>query len=137
MNEKNYDDIIDLPHYVSKTRPRMSRHDRAAQFSPFAALTGYEEAVEETARLTCGRLILDEDHAARLDRTMKFVLDNIDDHPEISVTYFVPDPRKNGGKYMEYTGCIRTFNEYNKIMIFEDEKEIAVNDIYNLIISQK
>lgn len=137
MSGKNYDDIIDLPHHVSKTRPRMSRHDRAAQFSPFAALTGYEDAIEETARLTDSRLVPDEERADWLDRTMKLILEKISSHPEISVTYFVPDARKSGGRYTEHTGYIRTFNEYDRILIFEDGKKIAVSDIYDLKSPQK
>lgn len=132
MNEKNYDDIIDLPHYVSKTRPQMSRRDRAAQFSPFAALTGYEDAAEETARLTDNRLIPDEEWAARLDSAVNLILDNIGNNPEITVTYFVQDLKKSGGKYREYTGCVRTFNEYDKILIFKDGTEIALHDIYDI-----
>lgn len=132
-----YDDIIDLPHHVSKTHPQMSRHDRAAQFSPFAALTGYDDAVDEAARLTESRLVPDEEQAALLDRTMKKILDNIDIRPLIRVTYFIPDKRKSGGRYSEYSGHIRTFNEYDKILIFEDGKKIAVSDIYDLEFSQK
>lgn len=132
-----YDDIIDLPHHVSKTHPQMSRHDRAAQFSPFAALTGYDDAVDEAARLTENRLVPDEEQAALLDRTMKKILDNIDIRPLIRVTYFIPDKRKSGGRYSEYSGHIRTFNEYDKILIFEDGKKIAVSDIYDLEFSQK
>lgn len=132
-----YDDIIDLPHHVSKTHPQMSRHDRAAQFSPFAALTGYDDAVDEAARLTESRLVPDEEQAALLDRTMKKILDNIDIRPLIRVTYFIPDKWKSGGRYSEYSGHIRTFNEYDKILIFEDGKKIAVSDIYDLDFSQK
>lgn len=136
MNEKNYDDIIDLPHYVSQKRPRMSMHDRAAQFSPFAALTGYEEAVEETARLTDSRLIPDEEKSAELDRTIRIILDSIGSRPEITVLYFVPDQRKNGGKYEKYTGFLRAFSDYDRVFIFEDGKKIAVNDIYDLKLTQ-
>ncbi|MBQ8180438.1 MAG: hypothetical protein IJ010_00460 [Ruminococcus sp.] len=132
MNEKNYDDIIGLPHYVSQKRSKMSMHDRAAQFSPFAALTGYEEAVEETARLTDSRLIPDEERSAELDRTIRLILDSIGSRPEITVLYFVPDQKKNGGKYEEYTGFLRAFSDYDRVFIFEDGKKIAVNDIYDL-----
>lgn len=132
MNEKNYDDIIGLPHYVSQKRSKMSMHDRAAQFSPFAALTGYEEAVEETARLTDSKLIPDEERSAELDRTIRLILDSIGSRPEITVLYFVPDQKKNGGKYEEYTGFLRAFSDYDRVFIFEDGKKIAVNDIYDL-----
>lgn len=137
MNEKNYDDIIGLPHYVSQKRPKMSMHDRAAQFSPFAALTGYEEAVAETARLTDSKLIPDEEKSEELDRTIRLILDNIGSFPEITVLYFIPDQRKNGGKYEEYTGFLRAFNEYDRMFIFGDGKKIAVNDIYDIRFSEK
>ncbi len=132
-----YDDIIDMPHHVSETHPQMSRHDRAAQFSPFAALTGYEDAVEEAGRLTNRRIVPDEEKAALLDRTMMEILENISFHPLIHAVYFIPDTRKSGGRYAEYTGCIRTFNEYDKILIFEDGTKIAVSDIYDIEIRQK
>lgn len=132
MSEKNYDDIIDLPHYVSKKRPQMSRRDRAAQFSPFAALTGYEDAVEETARLTDSRLVLTDEQAARLDAAMNIILENIGDSPEISVKFFVKDKLKSGGKYETHRGKIRTFNEYEKKLIFRDGAEIPLNDIYDI-----
>ncbi|MBR3759700.1 MAG: hypothetical protein IKK47_01720 [Ruminococcus sp.] len=137
MKEKNYDDIISLPHYVSQKRPKMPMHDRAAQFSPFAALTGYEEAVAETARLTDFRLIPDEEHSVELDRTIRLILDNIGSSPEITVFYFVPDSRKKGGKYEEYTGSLRTFSDYDRTFIFEDGKKIAINDIYNIRFAEK
>ncbi len=137
MNEKNYDDIIELPHYVSQKRPKMSMHDRAAQFSPFAALTGYEEAVTETARLTDSKLIPDEERSAELDRTIRLILDNIGDRPEITVLYFVPDTRKKGGKYEEYTGALRAFRDYDRTFIFEDGKKIAVYDIYDIRFAEK
>lgn len=132
MSEKNYDDIIDLPHYVSKKRPQMSRRDRAAQFSPFAALTGYEDAVEETARLTDSRLVLTDEQAARLDTAMNIILENIGDSPEISVKFFVKDKLKCDGKYETHRGNIRTFNEYERKLIFQDGAEIPLNDIYDI-----
>lgn len=132
-----YDDIIDMPHHVSETHPQMSRHDRAAQFSPFAALTGYEDAVEEAGRLTNRRIVPDEEKAALLDRTMRKILENISLHPLIHAIYFIQDIRKTGGRYAEYTGRIRTFNEYNKILIFEDGTKIALYDIYDIEVRQK
>ena len=137
MNDKNYDDIINLPHYVSQKRPRMSMHDRAAQFSPFAALTGYEEAVTETARLTDSRLIPDEEHSEELDRTIRLILDSIGSCPEITVLHFVPDQKKNGGKYEEYTGILRAFSDYDRVFIFTDGKKIAVYDIYDIRFAEK
>ena len=97
---KRYEDIIDLPHHVSSTRPHMAIADRAAQFAPFAALTGYGDAVNETARLTDERAVLDEDRKAEIDAALRAVKKNIGEHPELSVTYFKPDDRKTGGSYI-------------------------------------
>ena len=93
----NYDDIIDLPHHVSSTRPRMPMIDRAAQFQPFRALTGYEDAVRETARLTDRRIELTEEEKARLDAALQRLMDSISSRPQVSVTWFQPDKRKAGG----------------------------------------
>ena len=98
-----YDDIIHLPHHVSATRPRMPMLDRAAQFSPFVALTGYEAAVRETARLTDQRVELDESAKAELDRKLRLLL-SLPGQPEASITYFRPDERKEGGAYETVTG---------------------------------
>ena len=92
-----YDDIIHLPHHVSKTRPQMSMLDRAAQFSPFAALTGYEDAIQETGRLTDERMELSDEDRELLDRKWHYLQEIISDRPEITVTYFVPDEKKAGG----------------------------------------
>ena len=94
-----YDDIINLPHYTSEKRPKMSIYDRAAQFSPFAALTGYDAAVMEAARITERRVELSEDSRSELDRTMTILGKIIDTEPHVTVTYFLPDSRKTGGEY--------------------------------------
>ena len=93
----NYDDIIDLPHHVSETHPPMSRADRAAQFSPFAALTGYDAAVRETARMTERRIELDEGVKAELNARLNCILEHLSEHPQVSITYFMPDEKKSGG----------------------------------------
>ena len=95
-----YDDIINMPHHVSASRPRMSMIDRAAQFSPFAALSGYGEAVAETARLTDRKIEIDETDQAILDMKQRILMDAISEHPLITVTYFKKDERKAGGKYL-------------------------------------
>ena len=94
-----YDDIINLPHYISEKRAKMSIYDRAAQFSPFAALTGYDAAVLEAARLTERRVELSEDLRSELDRTMSMLAQILDTEPLVTVTYFLPDSRKSGGEY--------------------------------------
>lgn len=111
MNNSNnmhkYDDIINLPHYTSSKRPRMAMIDRAAQFSPFAALTGYDAAVKETARLTEDRVELDEYQKSALNDRLQILQERLSDTPVISIKYFVPDERKSGGAYCTETGIIK------------------------------
>ena len=102
-----YDDIIHLPHHVSQNHPQMPMLDRAAQFAPFAALTGYEAAVGETARLTAERRELDPQEAEELNRRLSELVARLPDHPEVTVEYFVPDNRKAGGAYVTMTGRVR------------------------------
>ena len=92
-----YDDIINLPHHVSKTRPQMSMVDRAAQFSPFAALTGYDAAIKETGRLTDEKVNLSEEEKEALDRKQQILMEWLGDHPALTITFFVPDEKKSGG----------------------------------------
>ena len=92
-----YDDIIHLPHHVSRIHPQMSMEDRAAQFSPFAALTGYDAAIVETARLTAQRVELDEYERQALNKKLQFISEHLNEHPKVSITCFVPDARKEGG----------------------------------------
>src|ERR1035437_4752031 len=94
-----YDDIIHLPHHISTTHPHMSAYDRAAQFAPFAALTGHDAAIAETARLTERRVELDEYSKADLNQRLCIIQDRMDEQPEVSITYFQPDQRKTGGAY--------------------------------------
>lgn len=102
-----YEDIINLPHHVSDKRPQMSMWDRAAQFSPFAALTGYDDAVTETARLTDDKIELDESAQATLDMKQHILMETISEQPEISVTYFKKDVKKAGGTYLTLTGKLK------------------------------
>ena len=99
-----YDDIINLPHHVSQTRPQMSMIDRAAQFSPFAALTGYDAAIKETGRLTDTKLEIGDEERDVLDRKQQYLQKIVADRPEITITYFVPDEKKAGGSYTSLTG---------------------------------
>lgn len=131
-NHHKYDDIIDLPHHVSATRPRMSMIDRAAQFSPFAALTGYDAAIKETGRLTDERIELSEESRAALDRKQHLLLDNLADRPEISVTYFVPDARKDGGAYVTVTGKVKKIDEFERLLILTDGTKIPLDEIQDL-----
>lgn len=131
-DDRRYDDIIGLPHHVSKTRIHMPAADRAAQFSPFAALTGYEAAVKETARLTDERIELDESSRALLDEKLNLVQEQIADHPKIKVTYFQPDTRKAGGSYVEMVGQVRRIDEYTREIVMMDRSQIPLDQVIAL-----
>lgn len=128
----NYDDIINLSHHVSSTRPQMSMLDRAAQFSPFAALTGYDAAIKETGRLTDEKIELDEDTKAALDMKQAYLVEMIDEQPEITVTYFFPDTKKSGGAYVSATGKLKRFDEYERLLILTNGKKIPMDDIADI-----
>ena len=131
-NEHKYDDILNMPHHVSSTRPHMSMHDRAAQFSPFAALVGYDDAVKETARLTNEKQELTADKIADLNQKIAFLTENADERPEITIEYFIPDEKKTGGKYVTLSGNFRRIDEYNHNMVFTSGEEIPLNDIFDI-----
>ena len=128
INHK-YDDIINLPHHVSKTHPQMLLRDRAAQFSPFAALTGHKATINETARLTDEKQILNEDVIAKLNEQLNFIKENISTNPIVTITYFVPDDRKSGGAYISNTGVVKKINEYNHTVILTDKTVIPIEQI--------
>ena len=127
-----YEDIINLPHHVSKTRPQMSMLDRAAQFSPFAALTGYDAAIKETGRLTDEKIELGEEAKAALDRKQAFLMEMIDEQPELSIRYFLPDARKSGGAYVTISGNLKRFDEYERLLILMDSRKIPMDDIADI-----
>ena len=124
-----YDDIINLPHHVSKKHPQMSLLDRAAQFSPFAALTGHKAAINETARLTDEKQILSEDVIAKLNEQLNLIKENIGTNPIVTITYFVPDDGKSGGAYISNTGVVKKINEYNHTVILTDKTVIPIEQI--------
>ena len=124
-----YDDIINLPHHVSKKHPQISLHDRAAQFSPFAALTGHKAAINETARLTDEKQILSEDVIAKLNEQLNLIKENISSNPIVTITYFVPDDRKSGGAYISNTGVVKKINEYNHTVVLTDKTVIPIEQI--------
>jgi len=133
MTMKNdYSDILDHPHYVSKTRPQMSELERAAQFSPFAALTGYDAAISETGRLTDEKIELGEETKAVLDMKQQYLLDMISDQPEITVTYFIPDTKKSGGAYVSVTGNLKRIDEYERLMLLTTGEKIPLDDIMDI-----
>lgn len=125
--------MINLPHPVSKVHPQMPIAERAAQFSPFAALTGYGDAVKETARLTDEKIELDEDAKEILDEKLKQIRKQIEEHPEIEITYFQPDERKKGGSYITITGCIKKIDDRKMSVVMQDKTEISIKDIIEII----
>ena len=124
-----YDDIIRLPHPVSQTHPPMPIENRAAQFLPFAALTGYDAAILETARLTDHRIELDNDEMMLLSRKLQLVQAHLGARPEVTVTYFQPDGRKAGGAYRVAAGAIHKVDGYNRLIIFTDGKRIPIDEV--------
>lgn len=128
----NYDDIIDLPHHVSETHPPMSRADRAAQFSPFAALTGYDAAVRETARVTERRIELDEGVKAELNARLNCILEHLPEHPQVSITYFVPDEKKSGGAYCTVTGAVRKLDSFAKTLTLVDGTVVPMEEMVHV-----
>lgn len=128
MYNEDYSDIINLPHHQSKTRPHMSNYNRAAQFAPFAALTGHSEAIDETARLTDSKIELDEYQKAELNDRL-LLLANFGNQENAYITYFVPDEKKSGGAYITKTGIVVKIREYEKDVIFEDGTEVPIDDI--------
>ena len=127
-----YDDLLHLPHHVSTVHPRMSLHDRAAQFKPFAALTGYEAVIRETGRLTDQRVELDETAQAELDWRLQLLSSLLPQHPKVSATYFQPDAKKEGGAYRTITGTVRKIDEYEGILLMSDGTVIPVCDLFTL-----
>ena len=129
-----YDDIIHLPHHVSQTRPRMSPQDRAAQFSPFSALTGYEAVISETGRLTDGRVELTEDRLEELDRVQRMIAERLNQQPEVTVTWFVEDERKAGGAYVTARGNACRLDTYRRLLVLTDGTGIPLDEILHLSI---
>ena len=129
---QDYEDIIHLPHHVSETHPRMSRLNRAAQFSPFAALTGYGAAIQEAGRLTDRKIQLDEDSQAVLDRKLAILREQMSKHLEVTVTYFQPDGKKDGGAYVSFSGQVKKIQDYEQLLVFTDGTQIPFSDILDL-----
>ena len=127
-----YDDIIHLPRPISKTHPPMPMMDRAAQFSPFAALTDYDAAIKETARLTDEKIELDEYAKDALNERLQILAERIKDHPEIAITYFQPDAKKNGGTYVTAIGAVKKIDEYERFVVMTDGTAIFFEDIVRI-----
>lgn len=127
-----YDDILHLPHPTSSKHPRMPLSSRAAIFSPFAALSGHGAAIAETARLTDQKMDLDEDTKAELDCRQAILMEHIGERPEISVTWFQPDSRKEGGAYLTTTGQLKKLDEIRRVLILTDGTKIPLDDILEI-----
>ena len=133
--QNNYDDIIDLPHHVSATRPQMSMMDRAAQFSHFAALTGYDAAIKETARLTDQKIDLDDYEKEEINDKIQLITEHLGEDFEVVITYFQPDSRKAGGAYVDAVGIVKKIDEYDRVIILQDGKKIPIDDILDIDMS--
>lgn len=127
-----YDDIINLPHHFSEVRPHMSVIDRAAQFSPFAALTGYDAAIKETSRLTDERVELDQYMKDVISDRLQIILDRISEHPEITITYFQPDIKKTGGTYVTAVSTAKKIDNYERMVVMMDGTVIPIDEIISI-----
>lgn len=131
-NTHKYDDIIHRPHPISERHARMTNYDRAAQFSPFAALTGFDGEIAEAARLTDAMTELTESRKEELDRILQQLQLQLQNRPEISVTYFLADPRKSGGAYVTTVGNLKRIDEHSCILLFTDGTEVPIDSILTL-----
>jgi hypothetical protein len=131
-NDNRYDDIINFSYHGSKKHPHMDAINRAAQFAPFAALTGYGEAIDETGRLTDEKIDLDETGYDMLEQKLKIVMEDMSENQEITVTYFKPDERKKGGRYVTATGAIKKIDVNIGRVIFKDGRDIPIEDIRDI-----
>ena len=131
MNDK-YDEIANLPHHVSETRPQMPMSDRAAQFAPFAALTGYDSAIRETGRLTDERIELDEEALTALNLRYQLLMDALGKEPEVEITFFKPDERKSGGEYVTVIGAVKNVDDFERLITMQDGMKIPMNDVLSI-----
>lgn len=132
MAMSKYDEIMNLLHHVSTTRPQMPMSDRAAQFAPFAALTGYDDVIDEAGRLTERRVALEEDGMDELNAKLRFLRENLADSHEASFTYFKPDARKAGGAYLTAAGKVKKIDEYERLIILKDGAKIRIDDVLDI-----
>ena len=127
-----YDDIINLPHHVSKTRKPMPMINRAAQFAPFAALTGHDEAIAETARQTAPRRILSSDEQEILSKRLAYAIDHIGERSNLTFIYFIPDTLKDGGRNITIIGVIRRYDELERTVILETNEILLIDNILSI-----
>lgn len=128
----NYDDIIRLPHHVSRNHPPMPLMNRAAQFSPFAALTGHGAVIEETARLTEPFVQLPDDRKALLDEQLRLIMENLDQKPEVALTFFRPDEKKDGGTYVTVCGRVKKIDEYSRQIVLTDGTAVQIRQLFSI-----
>lgn len=133
ISKGKYDDIINMSHHISKKHPRMSLENRSAQFAPFAALTGYEDEVEETARITDKKIEITDEIKSTINMRLQIIQEKIKTNPKVTITYFISDNKKEGGSYKTVTSNVLKIDKYNKQIILKDNKEIFISDIINII----
>ena len=127
-----YDDIINLPHHVSKTHPKMPMMNRAAQFAPFSAVAGHEAAIREAGRITDGWMDIADSSNEELNRKMESLLSRLSEHPMVTIEYFLPDQHKSGGSYHTVSGTVRRIDEYERVIELMDRQKIPIDFIRNL-----
>lgn len=125
-----YEDIVNLPRHISKVHPQATMADRAARFSPFAAISGYEDMVKEAARVTEERIDITDATKELLNEKLNMIIEFLDEAPEVTITYFEPDKKKDGGAYISITGTVKRIDEYERIVLMSDDKKIRIEEIY-------
>lgn len=125
-----YEDIVNLPRHISKVHPQATMADRAARFSPFAAISGYEDMVKEAARVTEERIDITDATKELLNEKLNMIIEFLDEEPEVTITYFEPDKKKDGGAYISITGTVKRIDEYERIVLMSDDKKIRIEEIY-------
>ena len=129
-----YESIIDIEHFEPKNHVRMSIQNRSAQFAPFSALTGYEEAIKMESKITEEKITLDEDAKSNIDLKLQIIDEHINKMKEVKVIYFLKDKIKNGGKYIEYIGNVKKIDSIKKIIIFEKNVKIKLDDVFDILL---
>ena len=133
ISKGKYDDIINMPHHISKKHPRRSLENRSAQFAPFAALTGYEDEVEETARITDKRIEITDEIKSTINMRLQIIQEKINTKPKVTIKYFIPDNKKEGGSYKTVTSNVLKIDQYKKLVVLKDNTKIFISDIINII----
>lgn len=132
MASDKYDEIMNLPHHVSDVRPQMTMIERAAQFAPFAALTGYDDVIKEAGRVTDGKVEMDESALDFLGIKMRLLSERLGEEPQVTFTCFKPDARKSGGAYLTVSGVVKKIDEYERVVVMSDGTRISMDDILGI-----